>query len=191
MVLSGRICLDETYFSVAPGNRNVKGNGRLYRGLSQNKICAATATGGTGILLTVCGRAKPSRARMFKAFNGHTKTRSTLIHDGESSHGMLVEAFGLSEEIHASGETRGLPDKSNPMEPINSVHHGLKKFMRQRPSYDRNGLLNWLNLFWFIFTNRGGSMDDAVKKFLQMAILTERTVRCRRDINKNPDKKGV
>ena len=92
---------------------------------------------------------------MFKAFNGHTKTGSTLIHDGESSHGMLVEAFGLSEEIHASGETRGLPDKSNPMEPINSVHHGLKKFMRQRPSYDRNGLLNWLNLLLVYFHEPG------------------------------------
>ena len=128
---------------------------------------------------------------MFKAFNGHIKNGSTLIHDGENSHGMLVEAFGLSEEIHASGETRGLPDKSNPMEPINSVHRGLKKFMRQHPSYDRDGLQNWLNLFWLIFTNRGGSMDDAVKKFLQMAVLTRRVVRYRQVINKNPDKKGV
>lgn len=107
VVLSGRICLDETYFSVAPGNRNVKGNGRLYRGLSQNKICAATATGGTGILLTVCGRAKPSRARMFKAFNGHTKTGSTLIHDGESSHGMLIWAVRGNSRFGRNARTAG------------------------------------------------------------------------------------
>lgn len=191
VVLSGRIYLDETYFSIAPSDQESKGDGRHYRGLSQNKICVATATDGTGLLLAVCGRAKPSRARMLKAFNGHIKNGSTLIHDGENSHGMLVEAFGLSEEIHASAETRGLPDKSNPMEPINSVHRGLKKFMRQHPSYDRDGLQNWLNLFWFIFTNRGGSMDDAVKKFLQMAVLTRKVVRYRRAIKKSPDKKGV
>lgn len=160
--------------------------------LGKNNIAfITTATDGTGLLLAVCGRAKPSRARMLKVFSGHIKNGSTLIHDGENSHGMLVEAFGLSEEIHASGETRGLPGKNNPMEPINSIHRGLKKFMRQHPSYDRGGLQNWLNLFWFIFTNRSESMDDAVKKFLQMAVLTRRVVRYRRTFSKKTDKKGI
>ena len=62
------------------------------------------------------------------------------------------------------------------MEPINAVHRSLKWFMRQHPAYDRANLQDWLNLFWFINTNRGISIDDKVKKLLQMAVLTRKVI---------------
>lgn len=188
IVLSGRIYLDETYFSIMPKDQTEKSDGKHYRGLSQNKICVVTATDGISVFLAVCGRAKPSRARILKSFEGHLKRGSVLIHDGENSHKVLTETLGLSEEVHTSKETRSLSDEDNPMEPINAVHRSLKKFMRQHPAYDREGLQDWLNLFWFIYTSHGIPMDDKVKKFLQMAILTHKVIRFRTVFAKKADK---
>ena len=89
-----------------------------------------TATDGINVFLAVCGRAKPSRAKILKTLEGHIKNGSMLIHDGENSHKILIETFGLTEEVHTTKETRNLSDNDNPMEPINAVHRSLKRFMR-------------------------------------------------------------
>ena len=68
IILSGRIYLDETYFSVMPKNQTKKPDGKHYRGLSRNKIRVVTATDGINVFLAVCGRGKPSRARILKSF---------------------------------------------------------------------------------------------------------------------------
>lgn len=188
IVLSGKVYLDEMYFSVMPKDQTKKHDGKHYRGLSRNKICVVTATDGVDVFLAVCGRAKPSRARILKAFEGHMKNGSVLIHDGENSHKILTEAFGLTEEVHTTKETRNLSDDDNPMEPINAVHRNLKRFMREHPAYDRDDLQDWLNLFWFIYTNHGIPMDDKVKKLLQMAILTHKVIRFREVFAKKADK---
>ena len=52
VILSGRVYLDETYFSVKPKDKEKKG-GKLLRGLSRNKICVATATDGKHVILAV------------------------------------------------------------------------------------------------------------------------------------------
>ena len=62
------------------------------------------------------------------------------------------------------------------MEPINAVYRSLKRFMRKHPAYDRADFQDWLNLLWFIYTNRGISIDDKVKKLLQMAVLTRKVI---------------
>ncbi len=193
ILLSGRIYLDETYFPIMPKDESRKSDGKHYRGLSRNKICVVTATDGTDVFLAVCGRAKPSRARILDAFEGHIKNGSVLIHDGENSHKILIETFGLTEEVYTTKATHNLPDDDTPMEPINPVHRSLKRFMRQHPAYDRDDLQDWLNLFWFIYTNRGISLDDKVKKFLRMAVLTRKVIRFREVLpkrRKNDDLSG-
>ncbi len=187
VMLSGRIYLDETYFSVMPKDEKRK-DGKLYRGLSRNKICVASATDGMHVFLTVCESAKPSKAKIEKAFSNHIKEGSTIIHDGEKCHSVLIDAFRLREEVHKSSETKGLDDKKNPMEPINAVHRALKRFMKSHPSYDRNTLQDWLNLFWFITMNKDKNLYEKAKKFLQMAILTRKVVRYRDVILVNRDK---
>lgn len=187
IVLSGRIYLDETYFSVMPKDQTKKPDGKHYRGLSKSKICVVTATDGINVFLAVCGRGKPSRAKILKTLEGHIKNGSMLIHDGENSHKILIETFGLTEEVHTTKETRNLSDDVNPMEPINAVHRSLKRFMIQHPAYKRENLQDWLNLFWFIYTSRGIPMDDKVKKFLQMAILTHKVIRFREVFAKKAD----
>ncbi|MDY3208934.1 MAG: hypothetical protein SOX24_00580, partial [Candidatus Enterosoma sp.] len=64
----------------------------------------------------------------------------------------------------------------------------LKRFMRQHPAYDRDDLQDRLNLFRFIYTNRGISMDDKVKKFLRMAVLTRKVIRFRAVFAKKTEK---
>lgn len=187
VVLSGRIYLDETYFSVKPKEEEKK-DGKLYRGLSRNKICVATATDGRHVYLTVCGRAKPSKTRLLKSFSGHIMKGSTIVHDGEKSHSALIGAFKLKEELHKSEETKGMEDKENPMEPINAVHRALKRFMRSHPSYDRDTLQDWLNLFWFIAVNKDKKPYEKAKKFIRMAILTHKVVRYREIFPENSGK---
>ena len=131
---------------------------------------------------------KPSRTKIFKTLEGHIKNGFTLIHDEENSHKILTETFGLTEEVHTTKKMRNISNNDNPMEPINAVHRSLKRFVRQHPAYDRDDLQEWLNLFWFIYTNRGIPMDDKVKKFLQMAILTHKVIRFREAFAKKADK---
>lgn len=188
IILSGRVYIDETYFPIMPKEQRVRSDGKHYRGLSRNKICVMTATDGIGVLLLVCGRGKPSRKRILSALNGRIARGSTLIHDGENSHKAIIEACGTKEEsVHTTRETKGLTDAENPMEPINAVHRSLKRFMRQHPAYGREDLQDWLNLFWFIYTNRGIAMDEKVKKFLQMAISTRKVIRFRDVFGKKAD----
>ena len=79
--------------------------------------------------------------------DGHIEYGSVLIHDGENSHKILIETFGLTEEVYRTKATHNLSNDDNPMEPINAVHRSPKRFMRQHPAYDRVDLQYWLNLF--------------------------------------------
>lgn len=60
--------------------------------------------------------------------------------------------------------------------------------MRQHPAYDRADFQDWLNMFWFIYTNRGISINDNVKKLLQMAVLTRKAIRFRDVFAKKAEK---
>ena len=104
------------------------------------------------------------------------------------AHKILIETFGLTEEVYTTKATHNLSDDDNPMEPINAIHRSLKRFMRQHHAYDRDDLQEWLNLFWFIYTNLGISLDDKVKEFLRMAVLTRKVIRFREGFAKKTDK---
>lgn len=99
-----------------------------------------------------------------------------LVHDGENSQRALTEAFWLREEVHTTKETRNLSDRENPGELIQTVHRNLERFMGQHPAYSKDGLQDWPSLFRFIYANRGIKMDEKVKKFLRMAILTQKVI---------------
>lgn len=107
------------------------------------------------------------------------------------AHKILIETFGLTEEVYTTKATHNLSDDDNPMEPVNAVHRSLKRFMRQHPAYDRDDLQDWLNLFRFIYTNRGISLDDKVKKFLRMAVLTRKVIRFREVLPKRRKNDGL
>jgi hypothetical protein len=150
IVLSGKVWLDETFYSVRSENIVRKNNGDKLRGLSQNQICIGVATDKRYTVLLVEGTGKPSQKKTCEAFRNHIEKGSTLFHDEEVAHRKLISELSLKSKSFSSKELKGLSDKENPMNPINRVHDILKKFLNAHSGFDRNELQNWLNLFAFI-----------------------------------------
>lgn len=179
VILEGRIYIDETFFSKKK-NDEIKINGKKLRGISVNKIGVATAiTEDTkSSILIVTNTSKPSRRSTLKSYGPHIKEGSTIIHDGDNSHQVLIEKIHLNSEEHSTEETKGLSDKDNPMFPINNYHYLLKRFIRSHGGYDRDTLQDWLNLFWFM-TNGPKDRYDKVLLFIEIAILSPKRVKYR------------
>lgn len=168
IVLSGVIYCDETYIQVNPKDRVLKENGNRPRGLSQNKICIAVITDGKYTYCCECGRGKPSKRKLTKLKN-HIQPGSTLIHDGENAHSTLIEELHLTSIVHTTDETKGLADKENPLNPINSIHRNLKYFLNSHSGFNKDNLNSYLNLFMFI-TNPPENDLEKVDLFMKLAL---------------------
>jgi transposase-like protein len=147
IVLSGTIYLDETYYSVVQSDLTYTKDGNKKRGISQNKICIATAYDKTHVICFVCGKGKPSVSRMIKAFDGHLEEGSTVIHDGENSHSELIRKFKLKEKVYPTKQTKNMTDKDNPLYPINQIHFLLKAFLNTHSGFNRKDLQSYLDFF--------------------------------------------
>ncbi len=106
-----------------------------------------------------------------------------MVDDGEKAHISLMGKCDLKRETHASKETKGLDDDSNPMNMINTMHRHFKRFVSRHGSYNRDDIEDWCNLFSFIY-NHDGKVAEMVKGFLAMAILTRKIMRYRDIISK-------
>ena len=142
IVLAERVWLDETFYTVRSEDIIHNEDGTKPRGLSQNQICIGVATDKKNTLFLVEGTGKPTQKKTFEAFHNHIKLGSTLIHDRESAHSKLIKELSLESITYASSERKGLPDKDNPINPVNRAHAILKKFL-----YARNfGRKDWDDL---------------------------------------------
>lgn len=187
IVLSGRVWVDETFVRVDPEDRRRLASGRLPRGTSRNQVCIATATDGKRAVFAVAGNGKPTKKGIASALIGHIEPGSTIVHDGERAHGLLIDSLGLASVVHATAETRGLCDRDNPMDPINDVHDKLKRFLRAHGSFKRSSLQGWLDLFAFIW-NPPASRYDKVLAFIEKAISKRERVKYRDVFKKRTDK---
>jgi len=160
IVLSGNVWYDETFYTVRSENIVRKDDGNKLRGLSQNQTCIGVATDKRQTVLLVEGTGKPSQKKTVEAFRNHIEKGSTLFHDEEAAHRKLVKELSLKSKAFSSKELKNLPDKENPLNPVNRVHAILKKFLNAHSGFDRNELQNWLNLFAFI----SNPPDDFLKK---------------------------
>lgn len=188
VILEGRIYIDETYLPKIKSQTIFK-DGKKLRGISQNKIgvdVAITEDGSSSILIST-ERSKPSRKSTWNGYGPHIKEGSTIIHDGDNSHDILVERLHLNSEVYPTEKTKGLKDEENPLYRINHYHYFLKRFMKAHGGYDRDNLQDWLNLFWFI-TNGPEDRYDKVLKFIEMAISAPKVVRYRDALLKKNDK---
>lgn len=176
--LSGRVWIDETFISVDSAERKAKEDGKMPRGISRNKICIATATDGKMAVFVATKASKPSKKAILSALGGHIAPGSTLVHDGDNSHSLLVERLHLKSEIHKTSETKGLPDRDNPMDAINDVHSKLKIYLRAHGSFKRQKLQGWLDLFSFIW-NPPRSRYDKVVSLIERAISQRKRIKFR------------
>jgi len=180
---------DETYLPVKPSDI-VRAGGKKLRGLSRNVHCVFTATDRTNTVLIADGFGKPSSRRVAEALGPHLVPGSTMVDDGERSHSVLLKSLVVRRITHPVRETAGLPNESNPMDPINEVHRNFKRFMRSHGGYDRSGIQDWCNLFSFIW-NHHGDLPSTVRDMLQLLISTHDVVRYRSVMVKKADGKGI
>jgi transposase-like protein len=178
IVLSGNIWLDETFYSVISEDIVRNGNGGKLRGLSNNQICIGVATDKLHTVLLVEGTGKPSQKKTLETFRSHIEEGSTLIHDKESAHKSLIKELFLSSEAYASKDLKGLPDKDNPMNPVNQVHVILKKFLNSHSGFNREDIQGYLNLFAFV-TNSPIDRLEKVELVLKMAFQNPKSLRFR------------
>lgn len=175
--LDGTIYLDETYFTKIKSQTITK-NGKKLRGISKNKIGVGVACNDRASIFIVTNTSKPSRASTKRTYEEHIVKGSTLIHDDEKSHNVLIEDLELKNESYSSIELKKMNDKENPLYPVNHLHLLLKKFMREHGGYDREYLQDWMNLFWFIM-NEPKDKYDKVLKFIRLAIISPKRVKYR------------
>ena len=177
VVLDGRIWLDETYFSKKKSDEILK-DGKKLRGISRNKIGVGVATDGKHSIFIVTNTSKPSETSTLRTYASHIKEGSTVIHDEEKSHNILVKTLHLQEEKYSSKELKELSDKDNPLQPVNQLHGLMKRFMRMHGSYEREHIQDWMNLFYFIM-NEPKDKYDKVLKFIQLAVYSTKRVKYR------------
>jgi len=178
VVLRDQVWLDETFYTVRTEDivRNIDGS--KLKGLSRNQICIGVATDKKNTLFLVEGTGKPSQKKTFATFVDHIESGSTLIHDKDSAHKKLVESLSLSSIAYASSELKGLPDKDNPMNPVNRAHAILKKFLNAHSGFDRDNLQGYLNLFAFV-TNPPNDLLEKVELVIKTAFENPKTLRYR------------
>ncbi|MCL2815250.1 MAG: transposase [Oscillospiraceae bacterium] len=186
IVLSDCIWLDETFYAVRSGDVVRKDNGKKLRGLSQNQICIGVATDKQYTLFFVEGRGKPSQKKTFETFRKHIKPGSILIHDEEAAHAKLVSELSLKSISYSSKDLKGLPDKDNPMNPVNRSHDILKKFLNAHSSFNRDNLQGYLNLFAFV-SNPPVDMLEKVELVVKMAFQNPKLLRYRDFFGLNTD----
>lgn len=178
VMLEGKVWLDETYVPVDKCERAMGKDGKAPRGISSNLLAIGAATDGRSLYVVCEWASKPSKKRTLAAFRDHIKPGSTLVHDGDNSHSSLVDALGLKSEVHKTAETKGMPDRANPMDRINDVHSLLKRFLGDHGGYARKDLQGWLDLFWFIWSDPPSRYLKIVR-FVQKAVSGANLIRYR------------
>lgn len=186
IVLSDFIWFDETFYSVRSDDIVRKENGNKLRGLSQNQICIGVATDKQYSVFLVEGAGKPTQKRTLETFRSHIKPGSTLIHDEESAHIKLVQELNLKSVVYSSKDLKGLPDRDNPLNPVNRVHAIMKKFLNSHSGFLRDDIQNYLNLFAFV-TNPPSDMLEKVELVIKLAFQNPKSLRYRDFYSINSD----
>ena len=101
IVCSGIVETDEIYYKERADKLELKPDGTEYAGLSRNQICIFTACDNAGhIYAKANGKGKPSQKRCWDALGTHIAHDSTLIHDMERAHKILVRKLDLHSQTY-------------------------------------------------------------------------------------------
>ena len=182
IVLKGNVYIDETFYSVIYRDR-IQENGKFLRGLSENQFCIGIGCDGNNLIARVEGMGKTSKERTKTTFINHIEPGSTLIHDDEKSHKVLVNELKLVDKSYNSKDLKKLTDKENPLDKINNQCDLLKKFLYSHSGFDRKDLQNYLNFFCFMNSKPLNKLKK-VEKLLELALTTRITLKYR-DLFKN------
>ncbi|MBR2811643.1 MAG: IS1 family transposase [Solobacterium sp.] len=169
ILLSGKVWLDETYYSVRKEDIVHNEDGTLLRGLSKNQLCIGVAKDKRRIYCIYEGNGKPSSNDTLNSFQDHIAAKSTIIHDSDGSHDALISKLSLKAETYRSEDLKKLEDINNPLDPINKIHNLLKIFLDSHSGFLRDHISGYLNLFVFIMNPPSNKLKK-VELFLDMAV---------------------
>ena len=175
---SGRVYLDETYYSVRSEDIKRTPEGARLRGISTNQLCIGVACTDDRILCVFEGNGRPSKRKTFKSFKDAIAPGSTLVHDKDNTHSILIEKLGLFSEAYDADEIELLPDKDNPLRRVNEVHARLKNFLYAHNSFNRDSLQGYLDLFSFAMNPPSDPLEK-VDLLLNLSFKTSKTLRYR------------
>lgn len=176
--LGNRVWLDETYYPVVFSELETNGEGHRLAGLSRNQICIGCAVDGERCVCVMEGLGKPTMEKSFNAFKDRIERGSELIHDREKTHRRLVEHLCLTSTSYSSKELKRLPDKENPLDPVNNIHYMLKRFLDAHSGFSRKELDGYLNLYAFTHNPPHDPLEK-VEMLLNMAFDNPRKLRYR------------
>ena len=172
VVLSGRVWIDEKYWPVAARDAVRKPDGTLPRGLSRNQMCIAVGVDGAGrSLFAHEGFGKPNGKGTLEAFGGHIAPGSTLFHDMERSHAVLVEKLGLEDRRFNAKRLMGVPDEENPLGPVNRICYYVDRFLAAHSGFVRGDIQGYLDVLWV-------AMNPPEDKLEKVAMVLDRAMRC-------------
>ena len=156
VVLSGEVQIDEKMHPLAAKDRAGMG------AYSKDKVCIAVGCDDAGRSLMVrAGLGKLSKSRRWDAYGGHIERGSTLVHDRENAHSVLVDRLALKSVSYRSADLKGLDDRRNPLSRVNHMHFLLKEFMHRHSGFDRDRIDDWLNLFSVIVNPPDSRLEKA------------------------------
>lgn len=160
VVLSGEVQIDEKMHPLAAKDR---AGGRAGMGAySKDKVCIAVGCDDAGRSLMVrAGLGKLSKSRCWDAYGGHIERGSTLVHDRENAHSVLVDRLALKSVSYRSADLKGIDDRRNPLSRVNHMHFLLKEFMHRHSGFDRDRIDDWLNLFSVIVNPPDSRLEKA------------------------------
>lgn len=184
--LSGRVYLDETYYSVRSQDLKTLPDGTKLRGISVNQLCVGVACTDDRIVCVFEGKGRPSMRKTFKFFGNVIAPGSTLVHDKDNTHSVLVEKLGLIDESYSSKELENLPDKENPLRRVNEVHARLKDFLNAHSSFNRDSIQGYMDLFSFAMNPPPDPLEK-VDLLLNLSFNTYKLLRYREIFSRNSE----
>ena len=138
ILLDDIIWMDETYIPLRLEDLQYNADGQRLHGISRNQMCIGVICTRHTMYAVYLGQGKPSKLRVYDAFKDHIVSGSTLIHDKEKAHDLLVQKLNLNSIAYDSRSLKGLPDKQNPLERVNRIHALLKLFLYSHSGFDRD-----------------------------------------------------
>ena len=171
LYLRDRVWIDETY--VFDSTLLHDDNFKQKRGLSRNLICIVVAIDiHKNTYAVICGHGKPSATRIYKALKDHIVKGSTIVHDGEKAHNMLIEKLELVGEAYIA-DTKDKNYLEN-MALINNMCSWLKRYIYRFIGMRMDNLQSYLNWFVYLFRVKG-AVDrwPKMERILRHLVLTD------------------
>jgi hypothetical protein len=178
LIFSGKVWLDETFYSVRSNDIIRTDEGNKLRGLSSNQMCIGVVCDKSRTICIFEGYGKPSQKKTYESFKNHIAIGTTLVHDKDNAHKKLVKELQLNSIEYDSNEIKLLSDKDNPLDRVNRIHYLLKTFLNAHSSFDRNKIQGYLTLFAFVMNPPKNHLEK-VEILLNLAFENPKTLRYR------------